>query len=173
LTGPIRGRQKTHLLSGYVHNEYPPIYTMLARHSGFSSTLLSRGTEGAVTPSLRKRGVFVRYWEDSKDMNVEADPAGIGIQSVNRLVPIPPALLTDKDRDFGPDENNTEIAKLSAQEGLAALQRLKSPTSDDLIFSASLTLWHLERFSSINEASVAVRKILFSGKAAQRFNRAA
>ncbi len=46
LMGPIRGRQKTHLLSGYVHNEYPPIYTMLPQHSGFSSTLLLRGTEG-------------------------------------------------------------------------------------------------------------------------------
>ena len=173
LTGPIRGRQKTHLLSGYVHNEYPPIYTMLARYSGFSSTLLLRGTEGGVTPSLRKRGVFVRYWEDSKDMHVEADPAEIGIEGDNRLVPIPPALLPDKDRDFGSDENNAEIAKISAQEGLAALQGTNSPTSDALLFSASLTLWHLERFSSVNEASVAVRKILSSGKAAERFNRAA
>ncbi|MDP7621281.1 MAG: anthranilate phosphoribosyltransferase, partial [SAR324 cluster bacterium] len=62
LTGPIRGRKKTHLLTGYVHNAYPPIYTMLARHSGFSSTLLLRGTEGGVTPSLRKRDEFIRYW---------------------------------------------------------------------------------------------------------------
>ena len=173
LTGPIRGRKKTHLLSGYVHNEYPPIYTMLARHSGFSSTLLLRGTEGGVTPSLRKRGEFVRYWENSKDMLVEADPTEIGIECDNRLVPIPPALLPDKDRDFGPDENNAEIAKLSAKEGLAALQGANSPTSDALLFSASLTLWHLERFSSVNEAAVAVRKILASGKAAERFNRAA
>jgi|TARA_B110000881_G_scaffold75225_1_gene65526 anthranilate phosphoribosyltransferase len=173
LTGPIRGRKKTHLLSGYVHNEYPPIYTMLARHSGFSSTLLLRGTEGGVTPSLRKRGEFVRYWENSKDMLVEADPTEIGIECENRLVPIPPALLPDKDRDFGPDENNAEIAKLSAKEGLAALQGANSPTSDALLFSASLTLWHLERFSSVNEAAVAVRKILASGKAAERFNRAA
>jgi len=53
------------------------------------------------------------------------------------------------------------------------LQGANSPTSDALLFSASLTLWHLERFSSVNEASVAVRKILSSGKAAERFNRAA
>ena len=172
LTGPIRGRKKTHLLSGYVHNEYPPIYTMLARHSGFNSTLLLRGTEGGVTPSLRKRGEFVRYWEDSKDMLVEADPTEIGIERDNRLVPIPPALLPDKDRDFGPDENNAEIAKLSAKEGLAALQGANSATSDALLFSASLTLWHLKRFRSVKEAAVAVRKILSSGKAAERFNKA-
>ena len=146
---------------------------MQARYSGFSSLLLLRGTEGGVTPSLRKRGVFVCYWENSKDMHVEADPTEIGIEGENRLVPIPPALLPDKVRDFGPDENNAEIAKISAQEGLAALQGTNSPTSDALLFSASLTLWHLERFSSVNEVSVAVRKILSSGKAAERFNRAA
>jgi hypothetical protein len=119
---------------------------MLARHSGFNSTLLLRGTEGSVTPSLRKRGEFVRYWEDSKDMLVEADPTEIGIERDNRLVPIPPALLPDKDRDFGPDENNAEIAKLSAKEGFAALQGANSATSDALLFSASLTLWHLKTF---------------------------
>ena len=110
LKGPIRGRQKTHLISGYVPNEYPPIYAMLARYTGFSSILLLRGTEGGVTPSLHKRGVFVRYWEDSKDMHLEADPTEIGIEGDNRLAPIPPALLPDKDRDFGPDENKGEIA---------------------------------------------------------------
>ena len=172
LTGPIRGRIKTHLVSGYVHNEYPPIYTMLARHSGFNSTLLLRGTEGGVTPSLRKRGEFVRYWEDSKDTFVEADPTEIGIESENRLVPIPPALLPDKDRDFAPAESNGEIARLSAKEGLDALQGAKSATSDALLFSASLTLWHLERYSSVKEAAVTVRKILSSGKAAERFKRA-
>jgi hypothetical protein len=146
---------------------------MLARHSGFNSTLLLRGTEGGVTPSLRKRGEFVRYWEDSQDMIVEADPNEIGIESENRLVQIPPALLPEKDGDFGPDKNNREIAKLSAKEGLAALQGSSSATSDALLFSASLTLWHLERFSSVESAAVSVRKILSSGKAAERFKRAA
>jgi len=80
LTGPVWGRNKTHLLTGYVHNEYPPIYTMLARHSGFNSALLMRGTEGGVTPSLRKRSEFVRYWEQSEDVVVEADPSKIGIE---------------------------------------------------------------------------------------------
>ena len=79
LTGPVRGRNKTHLLTGYMNNEYPPIYTMLARHSGFNSALLMRGTEGGVTPSLRKRSEFVRYWEQSEDDVVEDDPSKIGI----------------------------------------------------------------------------------------------
>jgi len=173
LTGPVRGRKKTHLLTGYVHNEYPPIYTMLARHSGFDSALLLRGTEGGVTPSLRKRGEFVRYWEQGEDTVVEADPAEIGIKQVNRLVPIPPALLPKKDREFGPDENNAEIAKLAAKEGLAALEGKNSPTSDALLYSASLTLWHLGRYDSVPDAAFVVREILSSGTTVERFRRAA
>ncbi len=173
LTGPVRGRKKTHLLTGYVHNEYPPIYTMLARHSGFDSALLLRGTEGGVTPSLRKRGEFVRYWEQGEDTVVEADPAEIGIEQVNRLVPIPPALLPKKDREFGPDENNAEIAKLAAKEGLAALEGKNSPTSDALLYSASLALWHLGRYDSVPDAAFVVRKILSSGTTVERFRRAA
>ena len=173
LTGPVRGRKKTHLLTGYVHNEYPPIYTMLARHSGFDSALLLRGTEGGVTPSLRKRGEFVRYWEQGEDEIVEADPAEIGIEQVNRMVPIPPALLPKKDREFGPDENNAEIAKLAAKEGLAALEGKNSPTSDALLYSASLTLWHLGRYDSVPDAAFVVREILSSGTTVERFRRAA
>jgi len=173
LTGPVRGRKKTHLLTGYVHNEYPPIYTMLARHSGFDSALLLRGTEGGVTPSLRKRGEFVRYWEQGEDTVVEADPAEIGIEQANRLVPIPPALLPKKDREFGPDENNAEIAKLAAKEGLAALEGKNSPTSDALLYSASLTLWHLGRYDSVPDAAFVVREILSSGTTVERFRRAA
>ncbi|MDC0152254.1 anthranilate phosphoribosyltransferase [Deltaproteobacteria bacterium] len=173
LTGPVRGRKKTHLLTGYVHNEYPPIYTMLARHSGFDSALLLRGTEGGVTPSLRKSGEFVRYWEQGEDTVVEADPAEIGIEQVNRLVPIPPALLPKKDREFGPDENNAEIAKLAAKEGLAALGGKNSPTSDALLYSASLTLWHLGHYDSVPDAAFVVREILSSGITVERFRRAA
>ena len=173
LTGPIRGRKKTHLLTGYVHNAYPPIYTMLARHSGFSSTLLLRGTEGGVTPSLRKRDEFVRYWERGEDEVFEADPLEIDIERDNRLVPIPQELLPNKNRDFGPDENNSEIAKLAAKEGLGALEGTRNATSDALLYSASLTLWHLGRYDSVQKAAVVVRKILSSGKVAERFRRAA
>jgi len=173
LTGPIRGRKKTHLLTGYVHNAYPPIYTMLARHSGFSSTLLLRGTEGGVTPSLRKRDEFIRYWERGEDEVFEADPLEIDIEQDNRLVPIPQELLPNKNRDFGPDENNSEIAKLAAKEGLGALEGTRNATSDALLFSASLTLWHLGRYESVQKAAVVVRKILSSGKVAERFRRAA
>ena len=108
-----------------MHNEYPPIYTMLARHSGFNSAFLMRGTEGGVTSSLRKLCEFVCYWEQSEDDVVEADPSKIGIEQGNRPVLIPHALMPIIDREFGLDENNAEIAKLAAKEGLAAIEGKK------------------------------------------------
>ena len=62
-----------------------------------------RGTEGwwGVTPTLSKRGVFVLYWKDSKDMHVEADTTEVVIEGDKRMVISTPALLPDKVRDFG------------------------------------------------------------------------
>jgi len=80
-----------------------------------------------VTPSLRKCGEFVRYWEQSEDIVIEVDPSKIGIEQENRLVPIAHALMPIIDREFGPDENNAEIAKLAAKEGLAAIEGGKVP----------------------------------------------
>ena len=173
LTGPIRGRKKTHLVTGYVHNAYPPIYTMLARHSGFTSALLLRGAEGGITPSLRKRDEFFRYWEQSEDLVFETDPLEIGIKQDNRMIAIPKELIPKRDRAFGPDINNTKIAKLAAEEGIMAIKGKKSATHDALLYSASLALWHLGRYNSLKEAAVVVRDALSSGKVADRFYRAA
>ena len=84
-------------------------------------------------------------------------------------MPIAHALMPIIDREFGPDENNAEIAKLAAKEGLAAIEGWKSATCDALLYSALLTLWHLGRYDSIPDAASMVREILFSGKAAARF----
>ncbi len=140
LNGPVRRRNKKHLLIGYVHNEYPRIYTMLARHSGFNSAFLMRGTEGCVTPSLRKRSEFVHYWEQSEDVVVEADPSKIGIEQENRLVPIPHALMPIIDREFGPDENSAEIGKTCRKGSSGGYRRGESATCDALLYSASLRL---------------------------------
>jgi anthranilate phosphoribosyltransferase len=34
IAGPIRGQKKTHLMTGYVHKAYPPMYAMLAPPCG-------------------------------------------------------------------------------------------------------------------------------------------
>ena len=40
-------------------------------------------------------------------------------------MPIPHVLMPIIGREFGPDENNAEIAKLAAKEGLAAIEGKK------------------------------------------------
>ena len=45
LVGPIRARKKTHLLTGYVHAAYPPVYSDLAKVAGFDSAILVKGVE--------------------------------------------------------------------------------------------------------------------------------
>jgi len=47
---PITARKQTHLLTGYVHKAYPPIYAEVARFSGFDSAMIVRGVEGGYYP---------------------------------------------------------------------------------------------------------------------------
>ena len=100
-------------------------------------------------------------WEDIKDLpevngrvylngDLEAQDRELKNSSYLYLTLFSEPREDDKDRYFGPDENNAEIANLSAQEGLADLQATRSSTNDALLFSASLTLWYLECFSSVN-----------------------
>ena len=37
MAGPVRGRRRTHVVTGYVHKPYPRVYAMLARCAGFDS----------------------------------------------------------------------------------------------------------------------------------------
>lgn len=50
LCAPIRARRWTHLVAGYVHEGYERLLDMLARDSGFASSLIIRGMEGGVLP---------------------------------------------------------------------------------------------------------------------------
>ena len=61
LLGPVRGAQRTHLMTGYVHKPYPPIYTALARASDYASAIIVRGVEGGVIPSLNQPSKLFSY----------------------------------------------------------------------------------------------------------------
>ena len=49
LVGPIRAKNKTHLLTGYVHAAYPPVYSDLAKVAGFDSAVLVKGVAVSYT----------------------------------------------------------------------------------------------------------------------------
>jgi anthranilate phosphoribosyltransferase len=162
LAGPVRGRLKTHLVTGYVHKPYPRIYALLARHAGFDSALIVRGVEGGVIPGLSQTGKAFRYWDGGEEAAVEFKPAELGIEQVVRAPRIPGA------NDEGESEaplDAVAVAKAAAEAGRGALEGRPSPTRDCLIYGAALCLWHLGRHGSLKSAADAVRGVLDRGKA--------
>lgn len=163
--GPIRGKHKTHLVTGYVHKPYPPTYAMLAKHSGFDSALIIRGVEGGIIPSLRQQARFYYYHGEQELDSIEYSPQTLGIEQKTRAVSLPEANWTTP-------KNNFEMANAAAKLGLAALSGKSGPSYDALLYSASLILWHVKKYQSIESATKAVRQVLNSGKALEIFKQA-
>jgi anthranilate phosphoribosyltransferase len=169
--GPIRGRRKTHLVTGYVHKAYPRIYALLARQAGFDSALIVRGVEGGVIPSLQKAGRFFYYRDQGEDYSVDIDPAELSIDQSVRAVPLPADL--QKAGGAGETFDATTLAQAAAQAGMEALAGQPGPTREGLVFSAALCLWQVGRYDSVPAAARAVREVLDSGRALVRMQRAA
>ena len=173
LTGPVRGRNKTHFMSGYVHAPYTRVYTMLARHSGFDSCLLVRGVEGGIIPSLRQKGKMVYYHDRGEEQAQEFDPADIGITQNVRATPLPDDLPErPADDDVGAAFDVHVAAKLAAQAGIAALNGEPGSTYDALVYAGAIALWHLKKFGNLPDAAAQVREVLDSGKALERLESA-
>jgi anthranilate phosphoribosyltransferase len=159
LAGPVRGRRKTHLLTGYVHKPYPRIYAMLARHAGFDSALIVRGVEGGVIPGLRQAGKAFGYHDRGEEQPVDFAPSDLGIDQPVLAPQIPPALDAEA------------VAKAAAEAGMAALAGASGPARESLVLGAALCLWHLGRHASLEAAARAVRAVLDSGAAPARVRR--
>lgn len=165
LTGPIRGRQKTHLITGYVHKPYPRLYALLARHMGFDSLLLVRGVEGGVVPSLRQPGKCVYYHERGEEQQLDTNPADLGIDQSVRAAPLPENL--QKSARPG-DEISVAVdidalAQATAEAGLEALQGKPGPIYDGLVYAGALSLYHLGKADSPAAGAKAVRSALDNG----------
>ena len=170
LAKPIEGKQKTHFITGYVHKPYPPVYAMLARHVGFDSALLLRGTEGGVIPSLRQVGKYFAYHDMGEEQPVDIDPSSIGIQQDVRAVPLPDNLpeATQTVDEVALTVNVEAAAKAAADAGMAALKGEKGATYDSLVYVGAITLQHLGKHADLQSAAEQVRSVLDSGAAAAR-----
>jgi anthranilate phosphoribosyltransferase len=172
LIGPVRGRHRTHLVTGYVHKPYPRIYAMLARTAGFDSALIVRGVEGGVVPSLRQTGRVVYYRGEAGEQSLDIDPAELGIAQSVRAPPLPGAERRVPEEDkVAADIDLAALAEAAAQAGVAALSGAPGPTRDSLVYAAALVLWHLGRYPSLRGAADAVRAVLDSGRALARLAR--
>jgi anthranilate phosphoribosyltransferase len=173
LAGPVRGRVKTHLVTGYVHKPYPRIYALLARHAGFDSALLVRGVEGGVIPALSQSGKAFRYRDRGEEEPVEFKPADLDIDQAVRAPRIPGEAASDAEdgAPAGATLDTAAVARAAADAGLAALAGQSGPTRDCLVYGAALCLWHLGRHDSLRSAAHAVRGVLDRGEALERVRR--
>lgn len=165
LLGPVRGRVRTHLVTGYVHKPYPRIYALLARHAGFDSALIVRGIEGGVIPSLSQTGKVFRYRDRGEETPAELRPADLGIDRPVRAPRMHGA--GGAEEDAGAFDARV-ASRLAAQAGVAALSGELGPTRDCLVFGAALCLWHLGRVESLLAGAQAARAAIDSGDALAR-----
>ena len=173
LVGPIRGKNKTHYMSGYVHKPYTRVYAMLARHSGFDSCLMIRGVEGGITPSLRQSGKVFYYHDKAEEQSQDFDPTDLDIRQEVRATPLPDELPpAPESEDVSAHFDAEAVAKMAADAGLAALNGEKGSTYDAMVYTASIALWHLKKFDDIKDAAKKVREVLDNGVALKHFDAA-
>ena len=125
LSGPVRGRRKSHLVTGYVHKPYPRIYAMLARHAGFDSALIVRGVEGGVIPSLTHMGKVFQYHDGGEEAATEFRPTELGIVQSLRAPRIPGAPTPRRRKRAAPAAplDTAAVAKSAAEAGLGGPRR--------------------------------------------------
>jgi len=173
LTGPIRGRKKTHYMSGYVHKPYTRVYALLARHANFDSCLMIRGVEGGITPSLRQVGKVFYYHDKGEEQSQDFDPVEIGIEQTVRATPLPDELPpAPESEDVCASFDAEAVAKMAADAGFAALNGEAGSTYDALVYSGAIALWHLKKFDDIKAAANKIREVLNDGSALKHFNAA-
>ncbi len=173
LLGPVRGTSRTHLLTGYVHKPYPPVYAALARESGYASAIIVRGVEGGVTPSLNQPSKLFSCQDVEPDREVRLEPADYGIHAAVRSVPIPSAASARRgDGDIMMTWDADTLAASATEAGVQALAGVHGPTRDSLVYAAALCLSQLGRETDPTTASAKVRSVLDSGEAARRFEAA-
>ena len=159
LIGPLRGKN-THSILGYVHKAYPPIYAALCEKVGFDSSLLIRGVEGGVMPSLRQQGLMISYHRGVEKAQVDIDPKLLGINRELRAIALPKRFENGKERDL--------LAEYVVNLGRSALFGESGMFYDGLVYSASLILWHIGESKTLPRAADRVREVLNSGKVLNR-----
>ena len=173
LANPIKANN-THFVTGYVHKPYPPIYLMLARNAGFDSSIVIRGTEGGVVPSLRQKANAHYYSnKDESDKLIEVEPdKDLEIHQKVRAVKIP----DDFEKKTKLDKieikvDPADIAKESLKLGMGALEGASGPMRDCIALSTSIMLQHVSKHS-IKDCFKEVNKVLDNGAGLKRFKAA-
>ena len=172
LANPIRGKKTTHLMTGYVHKPYPPVYEKLAKLAKFDSAMIVRGVEGGITPALNKPAKYFEYHGlEGQLTEIDITPEAAGIKQDHRCVPVPDK-ATHMQTVNGIEETVVDVEKLaqaSAQFGLDALAGQIGPARDCLAYSAAIALQHLRKADSLSDGVNIANHAISSGTAIQHF----
>ncbi|HCV20024.1 MAG TPA: anthranilate phosphoribosyltransferase [Gammaproteobacteria bacterium] len=172
LLPPVRGRTQTHLMTGYVHKPYPPIYTMLARQAGFSSAMIIRGVEGGIIPSLNQPARLFRYQDDGLDQELRLEPLAFGIQSSVRAVPLPPKVAAPVGGELTAAIDVDNLSTVAATAGLEALAGVPGSMRESLVYGTAVCLYHLGKAPDHAAGAMLARDALDSGAAMRCFEAA-
>lgn len=169
LLAPVKGAKKTHFITGYVHKPYPPVYAMLARHAGFDDSLIIRGTEGGVIPSLRQESRMFVVHNKGEEQLVEFKPQDIGIEQEVRapLIPGQGDATELEEHQIGFDA--AKVSAQAAEAGLAALNGQQGATYDSLVLGVAIMLFGLKKSESLAAGAEMARKAIDSGAAKAKF----
>lgn len=168
MAGALVGRKQTHLITGYVHKAYPPIYLGLAKAVGYDSAMVLRGVEGGVVPSLRQAAKVHRL-VDGQSTQLEMLPTDFAIESEQRAIALP----TQFDGVEGINmtaEQRQDLAHAVLETGMQALSGEHGMARDALVYGAALILWHCQKATDYKEASDRVAKVIDNGAALSHFS---
>ena len=170
MVGPIRAKNKTHLLTGYVHAAYPPVYSELAKVAGFDTAVLVKGVEGGISPALRGDGKVFYYANNSEMKETKFNPKDISIDQNMRAVPLPDLEKKEEIKldEISSDINVDDFSIKAAEIGEAALNGKNGPAKDTLIYAGALTLSIIKNID-FNSAADQIKKGINSGKAKEFF----
>ena len=171
MAGPVRGRLRTHVVTGYVHKPYARIYAILARRAGFDSALIVRGVEGGIIPSLRQGAKVWTYHDGGDEQEMDISPEALGIEQAVRAPPLPEGIAgyRRKSDDTGGEVDGLAIAEAAARAGLEALEGAPGPARDSLVYAAALVLRHIGKAQQLADGAALARAALDEGRARAHF----
>ncbi len=170
LVSAIKGKHKTHLITGYVHKPYRDTYCMLARHVAYDSLLLVRGTEGGIIPSFRADAHIVRYDERVEYEEIDIDLTSLGLMRNYRAEDIPEdlPLASETKHPIGMKWDIDALSALCAERGRDALKGEEGALLDAAVLGAAMIMWHTGIQPDMKAATKKARTVIASGEALAR-----
>ena len=150
---PMRAARYTHLVTGFVHKAYPPVYRLMAKVAGFDGTSVVKGVEGGIVPTLTHESRLFQWSAVQGDSEAIVNPGAMGVETQERCVPLPPDIADTTGRHC--ESQLVSLAAHTATLGLDALNGQRGTMYDSIRLSSALALAGVNAGDSGNAADTA------------------